>query len=80
MFSYLLRRLLLLVPTLIGTTAVVFFVSALMPGGVAGSLLTADAQLGAINEFFDRLGERDARLSYAEGESEEQNEERALAA
>src|SRR5437867_2848534 len=45
MFSYLLRRLLLLVPTLIGTTAVVFFVSALMPGEVAGSLLTRDAQL-----------------------------------
>src|SRR3954452_1829734 len=45
MFSYLVRRLLLLLPTLVGTTAVVFFVSALMPGGVAGSLLTPDAQL-----------------------------------
>jgi len=43
-------------------------------------LLTADAQLAAINEFFDRLGQRDPRLSYVGGESEEQNEEQALAA
>jgi peptide/nickel transport system permease protein len=45
MSSYLIRRLLLMIPTLIGTTAVVFFLSALMPGGVAGSLLSPDAQL-----------------------------------
>jgi len=36
--------------------------------------------LAAINEFFDRLGQRDPRLSYVGGESEEQNEEQALAA
>ena len=58
--------------------------------GLAGSaafrrrmntLLTAEEQLAAINEFFDRLGEHDARLSYIEGEGEpEQNEEQALAA
>src|SRR5437868_3387224 len=45
MTSYLVRRLLLLIPTLIGTTAVVFFLTALMPGGVAGSLLTQEGQL-----------------------------------
>jgi tRNA-dihydrouridine synthase B len=44
-------------------------------------LLTAEEQLAAINEFFDRLGERDARLSYGEGADDtEQNEEQALAA
>jgi tRNA-dihydrouridine synthase B len=58
--------------------------------GLAGSaafrrqmnmLLTAGEQLKAINEFFDSLGERDARLSYAEGNDEAgQNVEEALAA
>ena len=58
--------------------------------GLAGSaafrrqmnmLLTAGEQLKAINEFFDSLGERNARLSYFEGNDEAgQNEEEALAA
>jgi tRNA-dihydrouridine synthase B len=58
--------------------------------GLAGSaafrrkmntLLTAREQLGAINEFFDSLAERDARLSYVEGNEETgQIEEEALAA
>ena len=58
--------------------------------GLAGSaafrrqmnmLLSASQQLNAINEFFDRLGERDARLSYADGNEEAgQNVEEALAA
>jgi tRNA-dihydrouridine synthase B len=44
-------------------------------------LLTAEQQLAAINEFFDRLGERNARLSYGEGEEEaERNEEEAALA
>ncbi|MBK8739331.1 MAG: tRNA dihydrouridine synthase DusB [Betaproteobacteria bacterium] len=58
--------------------------------GLAGSaafrrqmnmLLTAGEQLRAINEFFDSLGERDARLRYAEGNDEAgQSVEEALAA
>ena len=58
--------------------------------GLAGSaafrrqmnmLLTAGEQLRAINEFFDSLGERDARLRYAEGNDEtSQSVEEALAA
>jgi peptide/nickel transport system permease protein len=39
MINYIIRRLLLMVPTLLGVTAVVFFVMALAPGGFAGSLL-----------------------------------------
>ena len=58
--------------------------------GLAGSaafrrqmnmLLTAGEQLRAINEFFDSLGERDARLRYVEGNDEAgQSLEEALAA
>ena len=45
------------------------------------TLLTAGEQLSAINEFFDTLGEHDARLQYVEGSPDaEQNEEQALAA
>lgn len=39
MFSYVIRRLLLAVPTLIGMTAVVFFIMALSPGGTAADLI-----------------------------------------
>src|SRR5579859_5517543 len=56
MTQYLIRRLLLLFPTLIGTTAVVFFVIALSPGGIGASLLSPDMQL--------RPEERKAREAY----------------
>src|SRR5688500_4543200 len=39
MLSYVLRRLLLIVPTLVGMTALVFFVVALSPGGSGAALL-----------------------------------------
>ena len=39
MINYIIRRLFLMVPTLLGVTAVVFFVMAMAPGGFAGSLL-----------------------------------------
>src|SRR3954468_11883895 len=42
MLSYIIRRLLLIPPTLIGITAIVFFTIALSPGGVGGSLLSAE--------------------------------------
>lgn len=40
--SYTLRRLVLLVPTLLGVLAVVFFVMALSPGGFGGAALNAE--------------------------------------
>jgi len=40
MISYIIRRLLLMIPTLIGVTAVVFFIMALAPGGFGGTVLT----------------------------------------
>src|SRR5689334_11837309 len=39
MFSYVIRRLLLAIPTLIGMTAVVFFIMAFSPGGTAADLI-----------------------------------------
>src|SRR3954451_22596383 len=45
MFTYLIRRLLLVPPTLIGMTAIVFFALALAPGGIGASLLSRDAQM-----------------------------------
>jgi len=60
MLTYIIRRLLLMIPTLLGVTAVVFFVMALAPGGFGGTVLN---QLGAqtegeeakrIREYFSR--------------------------
>ncbi len=45
MFNYIVRRLLLMIPTLIGVTAVVFFVMALSPGGVGGPLMNEMGEL-----------------------------------
>ncbi|MEM1109065.1 MAG: ABC transporter permease [Planctomycetota bacterium] len=42
MLSYILRRLLLLFPTLLGVLAVVFFVMAFSPGGFGGTSLNAE--------------------------------------
>jgi len=47
MLSYIIRRLLLMIPTLVGVTAVVFFVMALSPGGVGGTQLNAEGELDA---------------------------------
>lgn len=47
MTTYIIRRLLLMVPTLLGVTAVVFFVMALAPGGFGGTFLN---QQGALTE------------------------------
>jgi ABC-type dipeptide/oligopeptide/nickel transport system permease component len=56
MLSYIIRRLLLMIPTLIGITALVFFVVAMSPGGVGASLFTA--------EFGMRPAEREAMRKY----------------
>lgn len=45
MLSYILRRLLLMPPTLLGITALVFFTMALTPGGIGASLLTNEGNL-----------------------------------
>jgi microcin C transport system permease protein len=45
MLSYIIRRILLIFPTLLGMTAVVFFVIALSPGGIGASLLSREGNL-----------------------------------
>lgn len=60
MTTYILRRILLMIPTLIGVTAVVFFVMALAPGGFGGTVLnqfgaqTEGDEARRIREYFDR--------------------------
>src|SRR5213593_4879961 len=56
MLTYLIRRLLLLPPTLIGMTAIVFFALALAPGGIGASLLSRTGEM--------RPDERKAREEY----------------
>ena len=46
MLTYIIRRLLLMIPTLIGITMVVFFTMAWSPGGVAGPLVKNEAGQG----------------------------------
>src|SRR6185437_3058371 len=45
MYSYITRRLLLMIPTLFGMTLVVFFVIQMSPGGAGASLLSAESGL-----------------------------------
>lgn len=59
MLHYIVRRLLLMVPTLIGVTAVVFFVMAMSPGGIGGPSLSEDgsmdsAQRRAMREYYQQ--------------------------
>jgi ABC-type dipeptide/oligopeptide/nickel transport system permease component len=56
MLSYVIRRLLLMIPTLIGITALVFFVVAMSPGGVGANLITAEGGM--------RPAEREAMRQY----------------
>src|SRR4051794_3458939 len=56
MLTYLIRRLLLLPPTLIGMTAIVFFALAMAPGGIGASLLSRTGEM--------RPDERRAREEY----------------
>jgi peptide/nickel transport system permease protein len=56
MFNYTVRRLLLMVPTLIGMTAIVFFVVAAAPGGIGAAMLS--------NEMGMRPAERELRRKY----------------
>src|SRR3712207_5702253 len=59
MVSYIIRRLLLMVPTLVGMTAVVFFIMAYSPGGVGATLMSREAELRpaerkALEEYYNK--------------------------
>lgn len=58
MFTYIIRRILLIVPTLIGISMVVFFVMALSPGGVGGTSLNIEGDMDsktreAMREYYN---------------------------
>jgi len=60
MATYIVRRLLLMIPTLVGVTAVVFFVMALAPGGFGGTALgeggaqTEGEDARRVREYFNK--------------------------
>ena len=67
MASYIIRRLLLMIPTLMGVTAVVFFVMAWSPGGVGGAHLTVTGEMDAasrqaLREYYQKRYGLDAPL------------------
>src|SRR5438270_13866883 len=45
MFTYVIRRILLIVPTVLGITLLVFLVMAMAPGGIAGAFLRAQGNM-----------------------------------
>ncbi|QQE12736.1 ABC transporter permease [Planctomycetota bacterium] len=47
MLTYIIRRLLLMFPTLLGITMVVFFVMAMSPGGIAGNLINQQGEMNS---------------------------------
>jgi peptide/nickel transport system permease protein len=49
MLTYIIRRLLLMIPTLLGITMVVFFVMAMSPGGVGGAMLKGEGGGGEMD-------------------------------
>jgi peptide/nickel transport system permease protein len=59
MISYIIRRILLMFPTLLGLTALVFFVMAFSPGGIGGQLLDKNGNLASadaerIREYYNK--------------------------
>jgi microcin C transport system permease protein len=48
MINYLIRRILLMFPTLFGITALVFFVMAFAPGGIGGSLMDNESGMDSV--------------------------------
>src|SRR5687768_9593107 len=48
MLSYIVRRVLLMIPTLLGITLLVFLVMALSPGGITGTLLSAQGTMDPV--------------------------------
>lgn len=62
MLRYIVKRLLLLIPVIIGTSALVFFIMALAPGDPAIAILGADAEPEAIEYMREELGLNDPEI------------------
>ena len=62
MFKYVLKRLLLMVPVIIGISFIIFSIMSFMPGNPARLLLGEKATAGAIEELNEKLGLNDPFL------------------
>ena len=62
MLTYIIRRLLLMIPTLVGITLLVFMLLALSPGGIGASLRVAGGQMEASKAAFRPPAEHNAAL------------------
>ena len=56
MLKYMFKRLLLLIPVILCTSAVVFFLMSLAPGDPAVALLGTDAKPEALESYAGRFG------------------------
>jgi microcin C transport system permease protein len=59
MLTYIFRRILLTIPTMLGITALVFFCLAMSPGGIGGPLLKSDRKLDTVDsrimkDYYDK--------------------------
>ncbi|MBR6585492.1 MAG: ABC transporter permease [Firmicutes bacterium] len=59
MLKYIIKRLLLLIPVILGVTAIVFFIMSLAPGDPALSILGPDAEPEAVERLREELGLND---------------------
>ena len=59
MYKYILKRLVMLLPVIIGVTFVVFFIMAMTPGDTAKAILGEDATPEAIEAFNEKHGLND---------------------
>lgn len=62
MLKYILKRILLLIPVLIGATLIVFFVMDMTPGDPAVAKLGVDATAAQIEELREEMGLNDPFL------------------
>jgi ABC-type microcin C transport system permease subunit YejB len=61
MFAYIIRRLLLMFPTLLGITALVFFTMAFSPGGIGGPLLDRSGNMRGGQQQYIRAQQTEGR-------------------
>ena len=62
MYRYVIKRLLFLIPTVLGVTFIIFFVLNLTPGNPARSILGVSAPQEAVDQLNEELGVNDPLL------------------
>ena len=59
MYKYVLKRLVMLIPVIIGVSFLVFFIMAMAPGDTARTILGEDAPIEAVEALREELGLND---------------------